>query len=110
MQRRMRLDGQLSRLERVPDDPKPVDHPVAQLVKLHTCDFNPRHRHRMVCSSLQSRELHMIAHSLTRQGASRLAFVTCNWLQTPGGSNYACRIYTCLLSVFDGDGSPYPAQ
>lgn len=47
-ERRMRLEGQLSRLERVPDDPKPTEHHISELVSAHTCAHNPRHRHRMV--------------------------------------------------------------
>ncbi len=61
MQRRMRLEGQLSRLERVPDDPKPVEHHISHLVDAHTCAVNPRHRHRMVrtvCCSLSYAFMH----------------------------------------------------
>lgn len=48
MQRRMRLEGQLSKLQRVPDDPTPLQQHINDLVRKHSCAFNPRHRHRMV--------------------------------------------------------------
>lgn len=44
----MRLEGQLSKLQRVPDDPTPLQQHINDLVKKHSCAFNPRHRHRMV--------------------------------------------------------------
>ncbi|CAL8463196.1 g2730 [Coccomyxa elongata] len=47
MQRRMRLEGQLSKLQRVPDDPTPLQQHINDLVKKHSCAFNPRHRLRM---------------------------------------------------------------
>ena len=48
MQRRMRLEGQLSKLQRVPDDPTPLQQHINELVKKHSCACNPRHRQRMV--------------------------------------------------------------
>jgi hypothetical protein len=43
MQRRLRLEGQLSKLQRVPEEPPATENPIGLLLDLHTRPGTARH-------------------------------------------------------------------
>lgn len=58
MQNRLRLEGQLSKLQRVPEEPPPTNGHISDVLHVQTRATHPRHRHSLVSACLASPARH----------------------------------------------------
>lgn len=52
MQNRLRLEGQLSKLQRVPEEPPPTNGHISDVLHSQTRATHPRHRHTLASARL----------------------------------------------------------